>query len=219
MNKKLVFLIILSVSLIIISTGIVMAKSQVNDEVLKAARAGLPQFLESIPAGDEAKYGFQSRSELALADLGTPFRIYALRPEAIENFKYPAELADSLIEMDEWFVPVTVGGERRALLKVAQMEGRWQAVGLSGAGLASEMNAFDITLPSELKAAGLPAVEEMKFVRVYQLYSDFLLLKSKSGEMAYPFRSARIALDRKEEGLVHVLDMVSGLHRKILETK
>ncbi|HOO77151.1 MAG TPA: hypothetical protein PK636_02930 [bacterium] len=138
------------------------------DEVSAAARAGLRPFLESIPAADRAAYGFAPVDDLAQAGLGEPFRLYSMAPRDLLNAGPDVTVSSLIRPAGSWFFPVEVGGEPRAVLTVAEMNGAWTAVGIGKAALAREW--------SEIGRHWAPRGYRPRLVAVYQAAAYFFTL-------------------------------------------
>jgi len=213
--KIFLFFIVLLVGFLGMSSGGRGQENKTEGEVIQAAREGLPEFLENIPAKEIAYYGFQSLEELSQTELGAPFRIYTILPDELEAFGFQSPFGNILRETPNWYVPILVKGKRRALLTVAPMEGRLETVGLSGAGLASELEDFYTRLPEKLQLAGITGDCSLRFVRIFQATSDFMLLQTETEEYIEPFRSAQNSLGLKQEGLKSLLEFIPRLKIRV----
>jgi len=134
------------------------AQQDVPQEVIKAAQEGLPSFLESLsqkivtkntssmlPVPDSAipsipslkvTHGFNEDDPLDEAYLGEPFKLYLLTNDAILNYTKDSNVTSVLSQTDEWYFPVMIGEEAKSILKVAKLQGSWQA-GSFGMGEAA----------------------------------------------------------------------------------
>jgi hypothetical protein len=129
-------------------------------EALAAARDGLRRFLDRIPEGTRASYGFSSPEEIDRAQLGAPYRVWTADPERTR--------AAPLSSVREWRFPVTVDGEYRALLTVSSANGGpLRAVALGAAGLARELGRHE-------RDRAVPAQAERVLLRLYELRADFV---------------------------------------------
>mgnify|MGYP003330829420 FL=1 len=65
-----------------------LAVSPSNDEVMVAAREGLPAFLKLVPVSNCQEYGFPSAEAIKYCTLGKPFQTLSLNPDFYrENLK------------------------------------------------------------------------------------------------------------------------------------
>lgn len=123
----------------------------------------------------ERGYGFASEDELSRADLGRLFRVYA----ATDPHQEPFFAAQQI-----WRVTVTVDGEARALVTVAKVGDRWEAVELGAAGLARELDA--VAQGQGPTSSGL--------LRIYPLRCDLVAPSTEEPQSDWsiiPLRSAR----------------------------
>jgi hypothetical protein len=133
--------------------------------------------------------------------LGTPIEIFTVQPNALMSYS-GTDFGMLLHTTGQWYVPVLVGTEYRALLTVTQMDDKWEVVGISAAKLAVELQALDRELPAMLSAAGVQRRDQPKFVRIFQAYSDFMYVPTDREEYLVPFSSARGALELTPEKLL-----------------
>ncbi len=175
------------------------AQPQEVQAVLAAARDGVTQFLSKIPVGSEASFGFNSRAEFDNVGLGTPIAVVTVVPESINTVRTDQEL---FVSVNEWRVPVLVGGEMRALLTVAKVGGAWKAVDFGASGLAVELGQFMKDKATEMSGRTL------ELLRLYQLHSDFLVLADPTlpavAENIYPLKSASMMLARNGQAVQSV---------------
>lgn len=154
-------------------------------DVNAAAESGLSHMLASIPKGYELKYGFANREEFGTTTIGVPYQMQTIHPEVMKG---NAAITDDMItSVEEWRFPVICDGRVRALLTVAKVEGRWQAVDIGAATLASEID----TLEKSLSLAKLNI--NRIILRLYQIRSDFIVIADSSGKVTtgsfYPLNS------------------------------
>ena len=117
----------------------------------ETAAKELPAILKKMPVGDEAAYGFNSRSEFAGAGLGIPYQEYSIKTKKPTGY---------------WRIPVTVSGENRALVRYALKDGAWQWKGFGAAGLARELGKME-NWQSKKPLSG-------KILRDYKLTCDYI---------------------------------------------
>jgi hypothetical protein len=155
-------------------------------DVNAAAESGLSHMLASIPKGLESKYGFANREEFRTATIGSPYQMQTIHPEVMKS---NAAITDDMItSAEEWRFPVICDGRARALLTVAKVEGRWQAVDIGAAILASEIDTLEKGLSLATRKVN------RTILRLYQIRSDFIVITDGSGKVTtgsfYPVRSA-----------------------------
>ncbi len=143
-------------------------------EAAAAAREGLRRFLDLIPPGDHAAFGFPSPADLERARLAAPYRTLTL------------DAAGTGLEAtSEWRFPVTVDGIPCALLTVAGAPGRMRAVDLGAAQLARELGALE-------RARAVAPDAARALLRVFALRADFAAYDHAGAEQAFePLASAR----------------------------
>ncbi len=185
----------------------------IDDSVRTAAQNGVQAFLQSIPQGAEMKYGFHGRQELSSVTAGAPVRMYTLQDDSLRVGILPGK--DYLVALEEWRVPVMVGGEARALLTVTRVDGHLKIVQMGGAELAQEFAAFDRLHPNKRKI----------LLRLFGLHCDFMIIPPSGGGNAddgaiFPLRSARVAFPgkgfeaHKSNSFRHILPII---RQKLLE--
>jgi hypothetical protein len=123
----------------------------------ETAASELPAILEKMPAGDEAAYGFNSRSEFAGAELGIPYQEYSIQTKKPTGY---------------WRIPVKVNGKNRALVRYAIEDGVWQWKGFGAAGLARELEEME-NGQSKKPLSG-------KILRDYKLTCDYIQFNIES---------------------------------------
>jgi len=155
-------------------------------EVKQAAEKGLPDFLSAIPREDLEHYGFKSEEELRVATLGEPYRVYTIVPKRLASYKEGTKLSALIAETNSWYFPVIVEDEARTILTVSLLEGRWQAVDIGGLALPRQLQMLSARLPTILREKGISGGYSTKFVRVFQLYANFLAVDSDKGEFLVP---------------------------------
>lgn len=106
-------------------------------EIQDAAMPQLQKWLGAIPEGNEAAYGFHSRSEFAQATLGTPFAMHSMKK------------GNPITFLDTWIVPVLVDNEFRAIVHVRKKRGELKVVSLGAKEQA-------VQLGIQTRAMGIP---------------------------------------------------------------
>jgi hypothetical protein len=155
------------------------------DEVLAAAKSGLPVLLKTIPTIELARYGFANRQEAAQATLGEPYQVFIMTPTAIEAYRSGRRLSTLLTQTNMWYFLVMVGEEPRTILIVDLMQGEWQAVAIGGLDLPKNLAAGKQALPG-LLATRLAASHVTKFVRVPQAHAEFITVESGEEDYVMP---------------------------------
>lgn len=129
--------------------------------------------LNNIPLGEEAAYGFHSRNELEETRLGIPYQEYDMDKEKPTGY---------------WRVPVKVGTENRALLRLQSTPDGWVVAGLGGADLARNLGEEE----AKMSGAG-QTPKKGRIIRDFSLWSDYVQFDQKSGGAmsgtAYPLMS------------------------------
>lgn len=161
-----------------------------EDEIIKAAKDNLNRFLSMIPPGYENLYGFESREDFLNAGIETPYEVYSLSTEFLKNDN--SDLKDFLYQVNEWRVPVLVGGKMCCLLTVVKENDRYKCVDLGGAELANELNGYEQYFNSE--------VQRRSILRLYQINCDFLVLFQKNVSIStgdyYALNSSKTSLEK-----------------------
>lgn len=192
-------LLVLVILIIIFGEGI--AGEITRDVVRRTALNDLPNILQRLPRQEIGNYGFRSPQELNQVSIGIPLEIFTVPPDAL--MAYSGTSFGSLLRTTgEWYVPVLVQEEYRVLLTVTQVQNKWCVVGISAAGLAHELGAFNQQLPTLFDSAVTQQTEEPKFVRIFQAYSDFMYLSTVTQEYLIPFNSARTVLELAPDKLL-----------------
>lgn len=182
-------IIILSIAVIFFITGSYgfaqqggdTAKTALDEKAVKqAANDQLLSFMDKIPAGQEALYGFNNRGEFVNAVTGRLYRVYIFSglDRSGENKMTPT---------GEYRVPVIIDHSFRALLTVAQMEGQWRIVDFGACGLAKEFESFENKMTAPEGSTGI-------LLRIYKVSSDFIDIADSRTPIEqckfYPLQSA-----------------------------
>lgn len=170
-------------------SGAIPALAETSDlrQVTDAGTAGFQAFLAKIPVGSESDYGFANRDEIARVTLGQPIQTLTVVPDSLANDLIPDK--EYLVPTNEWRVPLSVDEQMRALLTVAKVDGVWRVVGLGAAGLAKELQAFEVSHEID------PARQGRALLRIFQAHCDFLIITDSGAPAAiYPLQSAVMAL-------------------------
>jgi hypothetical protein len=175
-----------------------------KSRLYETAAKELTAILEKMPVGDEAAYGFNSRSEFAGARLGIPYQEYSLHTQKPTGY---------------WRIPVTVKGHNRALVRYALEDGVWQWKGFGAAGLARELGEME-NWQSEKPLSG-------KIVRDYKLACDYVQFNIESEDMIggnfIPTANAKkfmeFLIGPTSEGEAYGLSRIQELRSKFLEQR
>jgi hypothetical protein len=141
--------------------------------VKTAAETGLPGFIGSLKAGPWSSFGFLNLDELDSARLGAPYPVFGMMNTGKTD--------QTIFPTGEWEFPVMVSNDYRCLLKVAQMNGAFQTVGIGAAGLATWLQAAERTHPSiDFSAKGLVKIYDhdttIVMLNPFKEQPSFLLL-------------------------------------------
>lgn len=217
MSKRITYIIVAAAVIFLSGSITTTAAEGIPPEVIKAAEKGLAEFIPQIPLQEMENYGFLSPDEYFSVKLGEPFKLYTIPPQGIDTLALSPSVDKVLAETDHWMVPVMVQGERRVMITVVSNKDRWEAVGLSGARLAYELDTIFAGLDNEVRLAGVLGEYRIKFVRIFQVASDFLFIQSGSREFLKPLRSAHISLGLPDDHLKHPVELFPALQIKVKE--
>jgi hypothetical protein len=144
----------------------------------------LAEILSGIPEGEEARYGFQDRDEIGQAAQGIPYQEYDLETGEPTG---------------HWRVPVTVGGENRALLRLKNSGEGWVFSGLGGAELARNLGDHEANMISK---GSTP--RSGRIVRDFTMRCDYVQFDQQLGAelsgTVYPLWSASRFISTFESG-------------------
>lgn len=178
------------------------------DEILAAANAGKDHFLGIIPIGEESFYGFNTRDEFSLVQLGNPYKVVALD----YNFYGDNIIKEKnyIMEINEWIIPLKINDDYRVLLTISKMSGVWKTVNIGSARLAKELDEFE--------SKHSLSDENLMLLYVYKPYCNFILFYPESNTSvlkAFPVNSAVIAFeipntDIFEDSLDNTLEMIKN---------
>lgn len=180
-------------------------------EVASAAEAGLQGFLQQIPQGDAADFGFSAGDTLQDAVLGAPFQLMAITPDAMAGYKGDTPVAAILTETGLWYFPVMLNGEPRTMLVVDRLDGVWQAVSLGNSNLARMLSAAGKRWPrSEAGSPLLIAVFQAKqyLLALPQVDAQGLVSLSPDFAEGGQPRQAGLEMERSDEVIKRLLPMV-----------
>lgn len=187
---KMLSIKLLALSIVLIPTLLPAAPEGAREAAFAAADTELLHLLQVVPDSELPLLGFKDRQETHLAITGTPFMVYTISPDDVMRFNSGSAIGGMLEETGMWYVPVLVNNEYRALITVVPTGGKLTAIGISGAGLALELNEFQNLQGSTRVETLVPP----KFIRIRQAVSDFMYLETGEGEYLRPFSSAQASL-------------------------
>jgi hypothetical protein len=190
--------------------GVAAAEGEAPTEVQRAAEAGLPEYVAALPAGALADFGFPNAEEARRATLGQPYRIHILSPSALSNDLSEQSLASRLQLTDMWLYPVLVEGEPRTILLVVRMPEGYRAVQLGNTVLPPLLTAWEARLPDQAEQRGLSSYQ-VRFVRMPQVYCDFLLITAASEEYVAPLHLSSELRNPPADQLQPMKDMLPAL--------
>ena len=153
----------------------------------KAARDGLPEFLNEIPPGEIEHFGFHNPGELERATVGKPFLVHFLHAGEILGYSDGRLGTLSAHVTTQWEFPVLCDGAPRTLLTVDYIDGSWEAVGIGGLSPAPELEVLRERWPEDQGY-------ELRYVCVLQTGSQFIQVVGKGVDAFVPVESTARAL-------------------------
>ncbi|EST55069.1 hypothetical protein T458_09765 [Brevibacillus panacihumi W25] len=134
MNKKSLFSKIIPVTLLILSLLVVPAtgaKSEVPDDVQKAAEEGIDLFKSKVSLKPEL-YGYKDADEVKDVTLGEGYQIHYVNGDKLKADK-KGSLLDISEESDVWqFTVDDLNGQSKSFLTIALEDGEYQVVRFGG---------------------------------------------------------------------------------------
>lgn len=127
-HKLFLFLITCFISTNLLSQSEISDALIMNEATLRAAT-----FLNLIPEGREADYGFNSRSDFSRIKIEKPYKTYYI--SADDN--------QLTFALSDWRVPISVDGDYKTLLTVQNINGKAEVVDLGGNKLAQKIQEFE----------------------------------------------------------------------------
>ncbi|BBM88097.1 papain-like cysteine protease family protein [Candidatus Uabimicrobium amorphum] len=118
-------------------------------EAEKAAQEGMGFFLNSIPDSMLDEYGFSSKEQLANCSLGMSFQLKAIVPEKLRAYTNEDTVASISQDTDTWYFAIVSAEKNIAILSVAKVDEKWQAVSLGNVLLASQLQNIQKTWANE----------------------------------------------------------------------
>lgn len=163
----------------------------IPDDIWQAARIGLRPYLEGIPAESSEDYGFPKGAGVDDVSIEQPYRVMAIHPQELINFRSGDDIRSKLIETEMWMFPLTQHGEPRAILMVDRLNGLPQVVLFGYAELAAELLMME-RLWSDQDGC------TRTLIQIPQATSELLLITKGDLVEVQPLESARVSLCLEE---------------------
>ncbi len=176
----------LTIALTMFFTLLTGAAYSQDDAMKEAALNRLSLWQKTFTEQQAKQLGFASLDDFKKAELGEPFKLYTITPDAITGFQEGAEFGRIITDTDYFVYPVMTAGSNKALLWVMKKEGAWHVARIGSADLAKTIRKVKSTVESAKSERGLEGAAPPKFVRVYQLYLDFFYMSGSQGEYILP---------------------------------
>ncbi len=157
-----------------------------EDEMKEVAISSLKEWKKTFSDDQARKLGFDSKADFKASELGTPFKLYTISPDAMMGYEEGSEFEKIVAETNYYVYPIISGGENKALLWMVKKEDKWQVARLGSSKLAKDIRSTEGTIGDQIPERGLEGAEPPKFVRVYQLYLDFFFIKAAEKEYIVP---------------------------------
>ncbi len=201
--KQNIFILILFIHLF---NNNLTGQNNAEAEIRGIAIQSINQYLNKIPAGKEANYGFNNREEFSLAKAGKIYQVYTLNTAFFLDSVLTGQ--NYLTSTGEWRLSITVNNEARALLSFVFRDKQWQAVDFGAAELAKDIN--------NKESIALIKKYNNNLLRVYQLNCDFLIngdITTKKNLKLYFLKSAETIINLKKSSndyydLDHILKTI-----------
>lgn len=169
-NILLFFFIISFISCSTIKKNITQKKD--FSEIVKIAQKELSQILNKIPNGEEKLYGFNNAEEIANVKINNPIEFYKIENEELKT-------------TSSYRVPITVADEFRALATIEYINDTPHIVDFGANILAKEIQTV-CKENSKMNFVGI--------LRIYDMYSDFIIMSKKQNYFFIPLTSAKMYL-------------------------
>ena len=150
-----------------------------DGDMKKVATERLNEWQKTFTDDQAMQLGFASLDDFKKAELGEPFKVYTIAPEAINGFEEGSEFGQIVTETNYYVYPVMTDGSNKALLWMMRKDGVWHVARIGSSDLAKTMRMVEGKMEGQKAARGLEGAPPPKFVRVYQLYLDFLYVKGQ----------------------------------------
>lgn len=181
----------------------------------EVARAGLAGFLDEIPGPELELLGLDPNADPAGIELGDPWRLYTIPPDRLLTASADRALGELIVPAGPWYFPVIQDGSWRAILTLAEVDGRWEAVALGKSPLAGELEKISRQWPA--REGFTP-----RLVLVYQAGAYFFTIPEKGGDNLTPliFDGAKSGSDESEQddpyaGLSNLSEQIDPLRAAV----
>ena len=145
---------------------------QISKEIALIAERDFKLFLERIPIGMEANYGFSDRNEFEKASLGKPISI--LFPSEYFYNHAPVDSSKTNFEDSSIYeVPILVNGNISCLLRLISEYNNISAIGIGGSLTAIEIDKIT-------KGIGGGIENEISLINFPELKSQYLIVHDNS---------------------------------------
>lgn len=149
-----------------------LSKAQ-DSEIIQETKNQIQEWLNKIPQGYEAEYGFYNRDEFKKVEIHKIIPVYFFDKEEIKS--YPI-----------WRVPIEIKSEYRLLATIIEKNGIYKIVDLGASVLAKDIQ--NIIKKSKIKS------NKIGFFRSTKMRADFLI---NSNNDYIPLTSAKEYFDKK----------------------
>jgi hypothetical protein len=153
-------------------TKLLAQEKQKMNDISQIAEKDFKVFLEKIPVGLEANYGFSNRNEFEKASVGKPISVFFPT-----DFFYISDLIDSSkvnYEVSQiWEVPVLVNGNICCLLRMKVTDNNCAIIGIGGYLTAIEIDKLSKTI-------GLNKEKDRSLLKFPDIESQYLVVYDNS---------------------------------------
>jgi len=157
-----------------------------EDEMKNVAMSSLKEWKKSFTEDQARKLGFDGKEDFEASELGAPFKLYTIQPDALMGYQEGQEFGKLVTETNYSVYPVNSGGKNKALLWMVNRKGKWQVARMGSSKLAKNILSTEGAMRNQMAEKGLEGAKPAKFVRLYQLYLDFFFLKAAEKEYVIP---------------------------------
>ena len=164
LKKMLLLAVLLSLTM--------LSKAQ-DKEIIRVTKSQLKEWLNKIPQGYEADYGFYNRDEFKKVEINKIMQVYFFDQTKIKTFPI-------------WRIPIEIKGEFRLLATVVEKNGEYKIVDLGASLLAKDIQQ---TLEKNKVKAN-----KIGFFRSTRMRADFIVGSTNN---YIPLTSAKEYLERK----------------------
>jgi hypothetical protein len=188
MRRKLfLFFILMSAAIFLCLSLAAHAMDTPGADILKAATQGFKPYIDRIPDGRLANFGFGGKMQADAAVLGQAFHVYTAPPFAILDDK-ANDIGALAVPTSMWEFLIMSEGKGVALLTVDKTGAGWDAVSIGSSLIAEQLSTLMETWPV---AEGY----EYRFITIFQGSSHFVEIFHAGRSMGVvPLSSARVAM-------------------------